>query len=316
MVKLLSKKNSKIEVKIAPVLLLGFRRPTEALRVFGQIKKARPSKFFLYVDGARNKDELRQVLLVRDIVQRVDWDCEVKTFFREKNSGIKGCLDAIEWFISEVGEGIILEDDALPTLEFFRFCSELLERYRGDDRIAYINGCNFISESSIEEKDSYYFSKYPTPKGFAIWKSSWRIYDYPMKDYLNFKKSGCLKKIVFDRIERLLLGRLLDDAYVGPDGIDFRWIYSLLTKGKLAITPSKNLVTDIGFGPGAANTREVDSYLSKPTKKIKFPLSHPKFMVLDRTLDAKYFRWLFFKKLKKKILIKGGFYKIFKARFS
>ena len=38
----------------------------------------------------------------------------------------------ISWVFSQVEEAIILEDDCVPHLSFFRFCEEMLERYRTD----------------------------------------------------------------------------------------------------------------------------------------------------------------------------------------
>ena len=59
----------------------------------------------------------------------------------------------------EVEEGIVLEDDCLPHPSFFRFCEELLERYREDERIAMVSGDNFQFGRKRGDR-SYYFSRY------------------------------------------------------------------------------------------------------------------------------------------------------------
>jgi hypothetical protein len=301
------------KINTAPVILFAFRRPEETKKVFEQIRKARPSKYFLYVDGPRNEEEKVKVDLVKKIASDVDWPCEFKTFFRPKNVGMDYCKEGISWFFKHVNEGILLEDDALPNQDFFRFCSELLEKYQKDNRIAYINGCNFLNKQS-KTKDSYYFSRYSMPKGFAIWKRSLNIYRLEMEGYPEFKRANYLREMIEDPIERFVLNKILNEGYVSIGSNDIHWIFSLLTSNCLAITPNKNLVQDIGFGEGAANTKEIDSFYSKPLRSLSFPLKHPKFIIRNGLWDKKYFRWIFFKKLQKQILLRTKLYKLFSIR--
>ena len=135
-----------------PVLLLGFVRFQTAQKVFDEIRKIKPKKFFLAVDGPReNKlDEESLCQKTRDLVKQVDWDCEVKTLFQKKNLGCGiGSVAAINWFFENVEQGIILEDDCLPSQSFFIFCQDMLERYKTDQRIMHISGTNVESISKI-----------------------------------------------------------------------------------------------------------------------------------------------------------------------
>ena len=177
-----------------PVMLIAFNRIKTTKKVFEQIKIARPKKFFVHIDGPRNDEERKTVEEVKKIVSNITWPCEFKTFFREKNKGITSILDAYDWFMENAGEGIILEDDSIPSQDFFKFCSEMLEKYRDDEKIMYVTGCNF-QRGWKNKNDSYYFSKYPYTYGFAFWKRSWKKYDYKMKNYPELIKSNSLKKI-------------------------------------------------------------------------------------------------------------------------
>ena len=51
-----------------PVLILFFNRPQQLSQVFEQVKKARPSRLFLYQDGARNERDLPGIEACREIV--------------------------------------------------------------------------------------------------------------------------------------------------------------------------------------------------------------------------------------------------------
>ena len=130
----------------SPVLFLIFNRPETTQQVFSAIRKAKPPRLYVAADGPRsdypNEDEKCEHS--RKIATNVDWDCEVKTFFRENNLGCKlAASQAIDWFFEQELEGIILEDDCLPDQSFFWFCQELLNRYRDDTRIMHIGGTNF-----------------------------------------------------------------------------------------------------------------------------------------------------------------------------
>ena len=127
----------------APVLFLIFNRPEVTARVFDVIQSMRPKRLFIAGDGPRpDKMSEREIVQeTRRIVENVDWDCEVVRRYQETNLGCRlGVSTAIMWFFEQVEEGIILEDDCLPNDSFFPFCSELLERFRDDNRIGLDRG--------------------------------------------------------------------------------------------------------------------------------------------------------------------------------
>src|SRR5882762_10017668 len=143
-----------------PVLFLIFNRPETTRRVMEAIRKIRPKKLYIAADGPRpdREDDVDKCREVREIASVIDWDCDVTKLFRKENLGCgKGPSSAITWFFEHETEGIILEDDCLPSPSFFSFCAELLERYRYDTRIMEIGGNNFEKGISTG-KDSYFFS--------------------------------------------------------------------------------------------------------------------------------------------------------------
>ena len=108
-----------------PVLFLIFNRPDVTEKVFSQIKKATPKQLFIAADGPRaaNAEDQVECAKTRQLVlDMIDWECEVKTLFREENLGCGLAVSqAITWFFEHVEMGIILEDDCYPDLSFFRF---------------------------------------------------------------------------------------------------------------------------------------------------------------------------------------------------
>ena len=130
-----------------PILFLIFNRPDVTKCVFEEIRKQKPQYLYLAADGPRaNKPgEYEKCILAREVVlEGIDWNCELKTLYRDENLGCgKAVSEAITWFFEHVEEGIILEDDCLPNNSFFTFCSELLDRFRTTDKIMHISGNNF-----------------------------------------------------------------------------------------------------------------------------------------------------------------------------
>jgi len=112
------------------ILFLVFNRPIHTKRVFEKICLAKPSRLYIAGDGPREgfEDDKKNVTNVRKIATKVDWPCEVKTLFRDKNLGCKkGVSTAITWFFEHEHQGIILEDDCVPHEEFFDYCENLLD---------------------------------------------------------------------------------------------------------------------------------------------------------------------------------------------
>lgn len=288
-----------------PILLLAFNRPETTEKVFAGIRKIRPRKLFISIDGPRKNhpEDIEKRKQVISIIKKVDWPCELKTLIRNKNLGCgMGPATAIDWFFQNVEEGIILEDDCLPTPDFFIFCSELLEKYRNDERIMHIAGYSFQRGKS-KSPYSYYFSNYPYEWGWATWKRSWKLFDVSMGEYPEFLKGRYLKLVFQNLIERVYIKRIMNFTFFKkPDVWDAQWVFAMISNGGLSIVPNKNLVSNIGFNKNATHTNKRDSYLSMPTEKIDFPLKHPPFMIRDKKSDRRYAYWLLYNFIKKKIL--------------
>ena len=241
-----------------PVLLLGFTRFQTAQKVFDEIRKVKPKKFFLAVDGPRENKPNEEALCqkTRDLSKQVDWDCEVKTLFQKKNLGCGiGSVTAINWFFENVEKGIIFDDDCVPDQSFFYFCQELLEYYSDNNKIMHISGDNF-QYGKKRGFSSYYFSEYAHGWGWATWRRAWK---YNNIELLNPE----LRKHIWDK----------------------QWYLSVRKQNGLAILPNVNLVSNIGTGDDATHTKEPLRFSNLPAKKMIFPLIHPKIIIRHRLAD-------------------------------
>jgi hypothetical protein len=270
-----------------PILFLIFNRPDTTQLVFNEIRKAKPKQLFVAADGPR-KDHPEEVDLcqkTRAIVDRVDWDCEVTTLFRNENLGCKYAVSsAIDWFFSHVEEGIILEDDCVPDQSFFPFCQELLEKYRDDKRIMMISGTNYLF-NKIEMNESYYFSRYYAIWGWATWKRAWSNYDIKMSGWPDYNSKNVLYLIYCHAEIADFFRNMIQNAYSDQlETWDIQWVYTCMVNSGLAICPKYNLISNIGITGSHAN--DVDRFNFMPVKEFDtLRVIHPAHVMPNVTLD-------------------------------
>ncbi|MCL0077897.1 hypothetical protein M1N61_02445 [Peptococcaceae bacterium] len=271
-----------------PVLFLVFNRPDTTAQVFEAIKQAKPPRLYVASDGAREdkEGELEKVKQVREIVSQVDWNCEVKTLFRDKNLGCKIAVSsAIDWLFEQEEMGIILEDDCLPHPTFFRFCQELLERYRDDERIGMISGNNFQFGRKCTDY-SYYFSMYSHIWGWASWRRAWKYYDVDMKIWPEIRDDKLLYSCIGGKGFNYWKN-IFERVYQGEINTwDYQWTFTCWVQNKLSILPRVNLVSNIGFGAESTHAKDINSPVANmPTEAMDFPLKHPDFIIRNVSAD-------------------------------
>ena len=280
-----------------PVLILAFNRPDTTARVFEALRGVKPPRLFFAVDGPRpdKPDDAQRVAKVRELAATVDWPCDTKVLFRDRNLGCKIAVSqAITWFFEQVEEGIVMEDDCVPHPSFFRFAGELLERYRQDERVMAISADNFL-RGDCATPYSYYFSRYLHIWGWATWRRAWRLYDHGMRQWPELKDRGWLLDLLGDRAEASYWTQIFDDTHGERNSSwGYRWIFSAWREKGLSINPSVNLVSNIGFGDSATHTVQHENPLAGlPIQPMAFPLHHPPQVVRDEEADLYTQRNLF-----------------------
>ena len=283
-----------------PVLFMIFNRPETTKRVFETIRNERPYRLFVAADGPRpNKpDEAEKCAEARKIATAVDWECEIKTLFREENLGCGSApARAITWFFENVEEGIILEDDCLPSHDFYLFCAMLLERYRYDHRIMEIGGNNFLSDSISNEESSYYFSNHNMIWGWATWRRAWQHYDFEMKLYKKVRDTPHMDSCFHSFYELNYFKWVFDKTVDTIDKVtwwDYQWEFMRRINSGLVIVPKKNLVINLGLGTNATHTTDPQGAgVNLKLEEMDFPLIHPDFVLADIKRDDLFFKTIF-----------------------
>ena len=260
-----------------PVLLAYFNRPVILRQNLQALAKIRPSSLFLASDGARqgHEGDRRNLELCHEaIAELVTWDCEIRTLRSPANHGVDKWLPkAIEWFFSEVEEGIILEDDCVISQSFVNFASALIERYRDVPRVMNISAPNFHSQRWGQ--GDYYFSRYPSSWGWATWRRAWAQFDPAISGLDDFLANG-LAGMTAAGAERRYWRRFFLGLKSGRYSYwDAKWVYSIWRADGVSITPNVNLVSNIGHGADATHTRTKEAGMDMIIDSLSSPLRAP-----------------------------------------
>lgn len=277
-----------------PVAIIVFKRLAATKQMFATVRAAQPTKLFVIADGWRSKEERVQCEEVRTYIEdSVDWPCEVHTNYAAENLGLrKRVVTGLNWVFEQVESAIVLEDDCIPDMTFYRFCEELLERYKDEPRVMQIAAMNVQGKNPrfTTHGESYYYSQFGEIWGWATWRRAWQLYDEHMAAWPKTKRTG------------LLHTRLTDEAVI--DHLEYRfdfvhaagedrsksnvwgaqWIFTQLLHNGLSIVPATNLITNIGDTEGT-HVKGSGEFHHMNTIPLTFPLVHPKGFAVNKEAD-------------------------------
>jgi hypothetical protein len=198
----------------------------------------------------------------------------VQTLFREENLGCKrGVGSAIDWFFSAEPQGIVLEDDCLPSGSFFAYCEALLERFRDDRRVFAIQGTFFGCKPM--PASSYAFSKMFHMWGWAGWADRWRRVRID-----GFDVAGVQRALIEDRwlgpnpwLRDYWLDYVARQAAGEIDSWGYPVMFHCFSEKLYQVTPTANLVLNIGTGPSATTTADFHfGPFHREALEMRFPL--------------------------------------------
>ena len=280
---------------IAPVAILVYRRPALVEGLMRALEKARPRRLWILADGPRGDRGMEEAELCRATrkvaEEGVTWECEVRKVYAENNLGLKkGVETGLTALFKMEEKAIVLEEDCHPVPEFFRFCSEMLMRYRNETQVAAISGNCCLPQAARPEGD-YFFSRYLHIWGWATWARAWNTYDpkawaWPGEGFRSYFPEA-------EEVERRYWDRIYGRVKKGEiQTWDYPWVSHLWSRGWVSITPSENMVANRGFGPDATNTRDSSVEVGiERLNPLHSPYRSPAGQIrADKVLDQQVFR--------------------------
>ena len=280
-----------------PVKINIWIRPECQKRQFDVIREARPSILFIQSDGGRNDQEWEAIYQNRKLIDDgIDWNCQVFRLYEDHNNGLYAMsrkMAELVW--NTVDRCYFLEDDQIPTVSSFRFCAELLEKYKDDQRIECICTMNHLGISDNVSSD-YFFSRQGSIWGTATWK---RV--YTDRTNFNYGTDEYIMSLLRQRTRHNktawnnLTGYAYNQFYAGhAPGGEFWTEFNMYAQNRLQIIPKKNMMKNIGFTANAAHSRPIEEMprgirrvFDMETYECEFPIKHPQYVIPDIDYEKK-----------------------------
>lgn len=269
-----------------PVVLFLYKRSLQTREILKRVVTSNPRTIYIFSDGPKFPSDTKDVENVRQVVNEViqaNPNINFNCTYSETNLGLRTSIESgLHKVFSKEKTAIILEDDCIPSPVFFRFMNEMLVKYQTDPRVMSVTGSGHRASNGY----SYDFSIYEQCWGWATWQRAWHLYDPTLPKYETLK----LPSRIMTHYWRTML-KLVKHGQVNSWA--FIWSYAHFTHLGLAIIPSSNLISNVGFDHKATNTTFKSSLSALPHEDLHFPLSHPSVVkanpVLDRLIEQKYY---------------------------
>lgn len=270
-----------------PVVFFVFKRPATTVRFLDIMHDSGIKKIYIFADGPRNKVEKFETDAVRDNIEKFIADnpgIKIITSFAKENLGLKvNIIRGLGEVFKIEDAAIILEDDCLPTRDFFRFTTEMLTRYKDEPKIMSINGTSVGGQYDA----SYAFTKYPQCWGWATWKRAWDLYDSKLSQFTDAKWDSIAPPLWSNVILKnywYYMFKIVKDGWIST--WDFQWSFAHFIHCGLAIAPAHNLIKNIGFDAAATNTKTKTRVAGMSSHELEWPLRHPSDIVENLSVSG------------------------------
>ena len=297
-----------------PILLITFNRPDHTRKVLERILEANPKDLYIFQDGARdgNENDAVKCQQVRDVIAELvgcekltdgqqtlhPTRCILHFYGSPVNLGCgAGPMTGISWFFENVEQGMIFEDDCLPSPTIFSFYEILLNRYKDDERISLITGTNALSKWCSWKYDYLFVKSGGMTMGcWASWRRAWKMFDWEVKSWGNPESHNKFRDFVGEsRYQNW--EKLMDEIYKNPprDAWDYQWAYARTVNHTYSIVSTVNQMSNIGFCAESTHTpNENDRRANMSILECRLPLQKHTFRI------AKVFDWEMYQRFDRK----------------
>jgi hypothetical protein len=252
-------------------LIVAHRRVDTAQQVAKAVVDAGITDVWAWVDGPRTSVEAEQTTAVVTLLESQEWPGEFHLLKNDLNHGVARAVPAaLDWVFAHRDEAVVLEDDCVPTVEFFDFVDLMIERYRNNPRVALISGTRIGEPLPTSSTVPYQFSTFPLIWGWATWRNRWAHYEHDIRGWRRqvplaslVKQGGVLHAWDWYRLFNSV-------ATKDPWSWDYQLTYMLWSHSQVTVVPSVDLVQNVGFGEMATHTGGRPQWAPQiPSEKIR-----------------------------------------------
>lgn len=234
--------------------MIAFRRPKETKDLLDILASVPDLSVTVFVDKANADSDLRYRRDVMEVVR----NSRARISEVLEPSGPLGCRRAVESavnsFLNQYGSGLILEDDLVPSLDFFKFGFWALDEFANTNAMM-VSGRNELTTGTAL-RQGFEITTGGT-WGWGTWLSSWEKYDpaisaptlETMSDLSSWLKNN-------DRLTWEFLVAGLGSVNRGKiDTWDFQWAMSRLQNNGVSVNAPFNLVENVGNSAQSTHNR-------------------------------------------------------------
>lgn len=238
----------------APVLLMTYRKAEFLPALHDAILRYAPPRLYLAHNPAADFDSEAVVSAVRSAVAGWRFPFPVEHVFHGEHLGINDSFHrTLDHVFDREDALIILEDDTIPSPSFFDFCNVMLARYRDDETVGSIVGCN-LGAADLDGR--YFHAPFSVFYwGWATWASRWRQ-RHATRVPWGSGGAGVIPKLAGGHdFFAGFLGKLDADSVTWD--VWWGWVQAL--NQQTCVVPGVNLVANKGFGPQGTHIRHTRS---------------------------------------------------------
>ena len=235
------------------VLIIAYRRTKEVRKILQLCMDNGINRIYVALDGpkfgnvAGEKDNLDIRQMLEDFKEI--YSGNIMTLFRDLNVGCaSSCLSACDWIVEKEDHAIILEDDCIPSVDFFRFARNSIAELEGNKNVWLACGTQFAPKG--DRSESWSLSKYALIWGWVTSKKNWKEISCAIRvgNQISNKREVSLW-------ERIYWNQGARRAYVGwKDVWDTILLQQMIANGKYSIIPNEPLVSNVGDDSSATHT--------------------------------------------------------------
>lgn len=245
------------DVLDTPVTIVVFNRPAKVQALVARLRQVRPRHLLAIADGPRKGHPSDQAACraAREAVAGIDWPCRIERNFAAENLGPdRRITTGLDWAFTRVDRTIVVEDDVLPTNDFFAWMERMLEAFAADEQIAMVSGHNLLAVWGNGDCDHLRTSR-GGHWGWGTWARAWRSVDAVD---LTGDPASARRDIGAVVSEPLLAKHLEVYLKAWRSGVlaawDIVWTLRQAVAGlKTAVSPV-NLICNTGLGADASRT--------------------------------------------------------------
>lgn len=239
------------------VLIIGYRRSINIELLIRTCINNNINKIYIALDNVINKGKDSQAIQdhldCRKIIETAMQSNPglIEFAIQERNVGCAvGVLSACNWFFSEVNYGIVLEDDCIPSSDFFKFVVDQFYNLEANANAWLICGTQLVTYD--QNLQGAYISKYALTWGWATTSTKWVEMYRAITAKNNTPRS--LSQVINPENSYWFYGALRAElGYV--DVWDTVLLHRMIQDEKMSILPYQNLVQNIGFDDVATHTK-------------------------------------------------------------